>query len=170
MEYMANAITIYLLSCELVSLTLGFLHPIAEDIIHMLLNPDLSHHLTIYQALTHRWLTSFVMPTEHDLPSLCKNFDPQVHFTNHEGTNHKNDRLVICCNEKDDRGQGRSSSDAKRHANHNHHNNHRSCQCHHQIIACHDRVWQDSCRWQLQRQLPMWQLCPCSCSRPYHPS
>jgi len=75
----------------------------AKNFICAFLHPNPAHQLTAEQALSHTWLTSFAALVEHDLCSLCKNFDPcacwcnairtvwaRLHFAKGNGMNNNN--------------------------------------------------------------------------------
>ena len=89
-----------------------------ENIIRALLNPDLARRLTTKEALSHTWLTSFVVPAEDDLCGLLKNFDRRACWRNAIGTtralscfaksnganNNKKDQMALSTNDEDDNG------------------------------------------------------------------
>jgi len=89
----------------------------AKNFIRALLHPNPTRRLTAEQALSHTWLTSFPVPTEHDLCGLRENFDPRAcwrnairaawamsHFAKGNGANNNNkkDQLVLSSDDEDD--------------------------------------------------------------------
>jgi len=89
----------------------------AKNFICALLHPNPTRRLTAKQALSHTWLTSFPVPTEHDLCGLRENFDPRAcwrnaigaawamsHFAKGNGANNNNkkDQLVLSSDDEDD--------------------------------------------------------------------